>query len=73
MQKQNLWNGSSWTELADLNTARLWNCHLATGAVYTSALGIAGGLVIPVLENCTGTEILEWICMDWKLQILNTA
>ena len=37
VQKQNIWNGSSWTEVNNLNTARAKNVGLG---IYTAALSL---------------------------------
>jgi len=64
-----LWNGSNWTEVNDMNTARY---ALAAAGTYTAALGF-GGNVPPntaVTEQWNGTnwtEIADLATARWGL------
>ena len=48
-----LWNGSNWTEVNDLNTGRT---SLAGSGSYTSALAIGGGSDADYTESWNGTN-----------------
>jgi hypothetical protein len=56
------WNGTSWTEVADLNTARN-----STGGAGTNPAALAAGGFLNTggsPEFFAGTEVLEWISLD---------
>jgi hypothetical protein len=53
------WNGTSWTELNDLNTARM---HYQVAGTNTAALAFGGSG--PVDHRCN--RILEWYKLDNK-------
>ena len=57
VQLMNLWNGTSWTELADLNTARAGGSGL--GATSTAALQVGGGPPVNLI-----TESWDGIILD---------
>ena len=51
------WNGSSWTEVAELNTGR--NQLAGSGASNTSALGFGGGGAVAITEQWNGSAWTE--------------
>ena len=54
------WNGSSWTEVADLNTSR-W--HLRGCGTNTAALSVGGGAAAPPLAEVANVE--SWNGSSW--------
>ena len=51
-----LWNGSSWTEINNLNTARSKNVGLG---IYTSALSVGGNPALAITEDWNGAGWTE--------------
>ena len=51
-----LWNGSSWTEVSDLNTARSKNVGLG---IYTGALSAGGSPALAITEDWSGSAWAE--------------
>ena len=51
------WNGSSWTEVSELNTGR--NQLAGSGASNTSALGFGGAGAVAVTESWNGSSWTE--------------
>ena len=66
------WNGSSWTELNDLNLGRYHSAKTSFGTVYTAALAATGYTYVSPAQNIANVE--SWDGTSWtEVNDVNSA
>ena len=66
------WNGSSWTELNDLNLGRYHSAKTSFGTVYTAALAATGYTYVSPAQNIANVE--TWDGTSWtEVNDVNSA
>ena len=66
------YNGTSWTELNDLNQGRYFSAKTSFGTVYTAALAVTGYNYVPPAQNIANVE--SWNGSSWtEVNDVNSA
>ena len=58
------WNGSTWTEVTDLNTAESFMSNSSGTAGSTTDALVFGGYISLVHQQSANTESMEWYKLD---------